>query len=325
MKKSNMYILAGIVILLAITGILVVVSPPDFLSWPQPASPKELIVWIEPESRNQPARFAGIDNAAVYTLPFGGFEFSAIGFCRYPDLPSVSDMNYTFYPRSWGPGNVSYKIDVPDNCREVLSNGTLIVNVQPSSFIAEPYHQYTSRVHVEISPPFETTIIKCGYQGQMRIRMNVTLEDHSINLGNDSLNIITPEGQVPGYASTQGSDFFSIDGGSIFSNNKIDLKPGETARLNWTYSRGETGFGERSFRVSATPLNVTIEPARILTNMAVQRYPGVIEIHADRDLEPGTYPFYFKLEGGHGVGMDMALPSLFTVNVTAPEPEVQPP
>jgi hypothetical protein len=158
--------------------------------------------------------------------------------------------------------------------------------------------------------------------------MNVTLEDNGTHLYDDFLVLNTPSMEWPGYPIVE-SDHFNIE------NSTLEMNPGETRLLNMSFKRGPNGFCQISYVLSKTPLNVTVNPVTFLVNRANNPYPGVMWVHADKNLPPGTYLFYLKIVGGEGqylypsggaIPMDDSMydPKLssvvkFTVNVIAPE------
>lgn len=335
-NKWHILVIAGFGVLVAL-GVLILLNPFDITSWNNTGYSGEKIDWAtEPDTGYQDNTTSGVADADVYTLPIGGFDYSDI----FTVSNTSHDLNYTFHSRSWGPGQVKYELDPIRNCNGAVSNDTVRVRVEPMEFTAEPHHSYISRVHIETGPAFETTLDKCGpgahggyNRAYVAIGMNVTLEDRSKHLGNDSLFLNTPLMESPGY-STGASDYFHIE------KSSIEMNPGETVLLNMSFHRGLNGFGKISYVVSKTPLNVTVAPVTFLANLLSNPYPGVMKIHADRNLSSGTYPFYLKIDGGEGQFLypgggevpfgdktynpELSSVVIFTVHITAPESAMRP-
>lgn len=285
--------IAGI-ILLVVTGIIAAVIHEGMLSVPEP-DPHDAIM-------------NGILDSDIYTLPIGGFDTWSV------NIPpnSSTDISYTFYSRTFGPGKVTYEINAMDFEGKVPDR-ILNFSIEPAVFTAEPNRIYTSKVHIVTGPAFGSTTQICDRTGACKIggvtlQMNATLENQKHHLCNDTFTVYAKSNMpIPGLWNTH-RDSISLE------NDNPELHPGETIYLNMTlYQRN--GIREISFAVVGAPLNVTVVPAAFVANQMAGPYPGVMKIHADRNLPAGKYPVWLNSTGGSGSQSPDTL--LITVNVTA--------
>jgi hypothetical protein len=243
-----------------------------------------------------------------YYLPIGGFDSAY----AHTTANNSLDVNYTFYSRNWGPGEVTYELNATGFYGKVPGK-ILTATIEPAVFTAEPGRKYTSRVHINTGPEFGSTSQRCGTDycevGGVTLVMNATLENQKNHLCDDIFTVLSLSKTIaPGLPGTN-SDYLEIE------NDMPSLNPGDTIYDNISFNRGQ-GIGAISYEIQDTPLNVTIAPSEFIANKVASPYPSVITIHADHDLPTGIYPLYLHAVGGTGVTFKKKL--LITVNVTAP-------
>lgn len=261
----------------------------------------------EPDPRD--AMMSRIAHSDIYTLPIGGFDSSFI------NIPpnSSAEISYTLYSRNWGPGTVTYEINATDFSGKV-SDRILNVTIEPAVFTTEPNRNYTSKIRIETGPAFGSTTQICSKAGACKVggvtlQMNATLENQKYHLCNDTFTVFSQSNPpIPGL-------FITHRNSMIMETGNPELHPGETIYLNVTLYQRQ-GIREITYTVPDIPLNVTVVPTVFVASQMAGPYPGMIKIHADRNLPVGKYPISLNITASSGA--EFPETSSLTVNVTAP-------
>jgi hypothetical protein len=230
---------------------------------------------------------------SVYTAPIGGFE-------KTWDEAHPNDtlkQEYIFYSRNWGPGEVRFTVGASyingsgSHFSYPLDTDLTQLHIEPASFIAEPNHTYKSQVYLNtnsLPKEFFEPLIRQGggWIYPVSLNVNVTLEDHSANFGQDSI-LLYPIVRTSAFAW----DTLTIE------NCSVTIKRGETRKLNITYQlASDEQPQEVTYISSQTPVNVTITPSRFIAKRFLE-FPSVVTITADPSLVPGVYPIGFAING----------------------------
>ena len=246
---------------------------------------------------NSPATAGSqVNFLSPYTAPIGGFDQRS----AMLNPNTTFEINYTFYSQDWGPGEVNYSMSV------WYMNGSYInrtywccpfplnqtgIYIEPSSFIAEPNHSYSSRVSLNTSTlprEFFTGIYdSSGGSVHNPIRVNVTvrLGDNSPNYADDQISFQSQFGGPMTY------DVLSS------KNCSVQMKRGETKIFSFTFQHNvDEGIGEITFAPSFTPLNVTITPSHFIAKPSVE-FPFTVAVSANQTVAPGNYPFIITVNG----------------------------
>jgi hypothetical protein len=218
----------------------------------------------------------------IYTAPIGGFVPT---FVSVVEPNTTLEIDYIFYSRNWGPGQVSYTLDGG------FSSEPQFFYIDPSSFRAEPGHIYKSHVFLNTShfPDYKAPDLSNGGElDPSGINIKVSLEDNSTNFGDDSM-FFFPEEHLYGPMSW---NQLSID------NCSIIVKRGETKTFNISFiedpKRGN--IGKISLTSSKTPLNITITPSEYIAKHGLD-FPSVVSIAADPSQVQGQYPLNITING----------------------------
>ena len=223
---------------------------------------------------------------SIYTTPIGGFEKDTVVTI---DPNSTFEPEYTFYSKSWGPGEVKYSINLSYLDNSYPGDGEHL-SIEPSRFTAEPNHVYKSRVFLNTSY-LPGDFFKSLYSTQGGVfypavlHVDASLPDNSSNFGSDSIFLVSyPLGPL---------NFDRI----IIENCSVTIKRGEMGKFNMTFlGAPDEGIREITYIPSQTPLNVTINPQVFIVKHHLE-FPSTVEITADPSLDPGIYPVNFTTSG----------------------------
>jgi hypothetical protein len=230
----------------------------------------------------------------LYTAPIGGYEVTVVTL----ESNKTFETNYTFYSRNWGPGEVNYSLSAwsynwsPINQRYESHSYPIDqakFTIEPSTFIAEPDHSYTSKVTlVPDSLPQEFfTGVDVGVMSYSPVNLNIR-----VHLGNNSTQYA--DDQVSFKTRLGGPyslDYLSTD------NCSIRIESGEKKQLNISYQYYfDRGPGKINLSTAPTPLNITFTPSDFIVKHGIE-FPVVFTISAGSYVSPGEYPLEFLING----------------------------
>jgi hypothetical protein len=233
-----------------------------------------------------PAKNTSLSLPSVYTAPIGGFEKDT---AVTIDPNSTFEAEYTFYSKSWGPGEVKYSMNLSYLNKTYPVDGNLL-SIEPSRFFAEPNHIYKSRVFLntrylpgDFFEPVNATLGGAMYPAGLRV--DASLSDNSTNFGSDFILL-----------KSFHSGPFNFDR-IIVEKCSITIKRGEMGKVNMTFlGAPDAGIREIKYILSQTPLNVTIHPPLFIAKHHLE-FPSTIQITADPSLEAGRYPVSITISG----------------------------
>jgi hypothetical protein len=267
----------------------------------------------QPEAGGQCNTAQNVSLPDIYTAPIGGFNETTIAM----NPNSTYTTNYFLYSRNWAGGNVSYRLYNKDGS-EFVSDDQLQLSIEPSQLTAGPNQIYISQLTLTTGPKFDK---------DYNILFDVQLQENQKHYANDTLWIW--QDCAPGLG---GLAFDRMNA----EKQTLTMKRGERQTVNVTFIHGWTGIEEVTYRVSETPLNVTMVPASFVASKGgTNPYQTTLVILADPTVSPGLYHFtlaanrtdsiFFTgwgrdnegmLELGHGYSPLDPQQLNFTVNVT---------
>lgn len=229
-----------------------------------------------------------------YILPVGGFGAPY----TYAGPNSSLDLTYTFYSRTFGPGNVTYTITATDYYGPA-SEDTVKISIDNASFTAMPEGEYVSHIHVVTGPAFGSASEICGPNGcivsPVNLHMYAMLEGNATHFCNDTFRLYSNRIIIPGQPAVT-SDYFRI-----MNETEFSLEPGETREISLEFSRGG-GIANISYLLSDTALNVTVTPPWFIARHWIPGgYPATLTVHAGDNIAQGNYSFTVNAIGAQGI------------------------
>jgi hypothetical protein len=236
--------------------------------------------------------------------PVGGFR----GPLLWINGPDNITMDYVFYSRNFGPGNVTltvYEVENPLNTTPVTPSSGISARIIPDHFIAGPGTETVSQLVVNISP--------AGYSHDPATRtffVHAEAEREKNAVADDWIRVRMGDQPIT-YLSYQTS--------GDFSEHSMNLRRGDTWKGTVTVSPGERGTGPvhvwfkeidcTTMEMGSYDVPQPWDPGRPVISVSPDQFTGrsfgryelSVTITAATDVPPGKYCYgvYYDTADGH--------------------------